>query len=88
METRRITEETAMQIENAISACEEAAALAFVLQGSLLDTSGSPSKELIANAAAGIGRAVQRIGSDLESTLMQIYKGEPEGSSGPATDAI
>ena len=44
MEERKITAETANQIEEAINACKEVAALAYILQGAFLDP--SPSRVL------------------------------------------
>ena len=74
MEERKITAETANQIEEAINACKEVAALAYILQGAFLDPSAEPTRELAADAAAGIGRAVERIGKDLDAILSQIYQ--------------
>ena len=72
--TKQITEKEASRIEEAISACGEAAALAYVMQNAFLDPSGTPEPKLAAAAAAGIGRAVERIGKDLEEVLDLIYK--------------
>lgn len=73
---RKITADTALQIEDAGNQIENLASVVFMLQQAFFD--GQPEPEHTQKALCHVGDALLKIRKDLDDVLAEIYQGKLE----------